>query len=184
MPRNLDTALATELANGEVRPCYLCALTLASGVQYLWTGVGSLTWSGNTYIGLGALAEVGAVHESSGVQADGTSISLRADPSTLNQAMSDVRVGAPVKLWFGMLSAAGAIVGAPFLTFSGLVDEPTITEDPSGTRIVLALESRLRNHARASGRRYTAADQKLNYPNDSGFNWVEILNEISLKWGS
>src|SRR6185312_8429421 len=95
--------------------------------------------------------------------------------SLLYEALSDVRVGAPVKLWFGMLSAAGAIVGSPALVFSGLVDEPTIDVDPAGergmpgTRIVLALESRLRDHARAGGRRYTAADQKLDYPNDSGF---------------
>jgi hypothetical protein len=375
VPRNLDTTLAAELAKGSVRPCYLAELQFASGYQRAWTGVGPITWNGKTYSGLGELAGVGAIHESSGVQADGTTVTLnvlpsmlavpaypatppvtlpralaagesvawafarawapglRADfhdpPSVYNnfngcsgsseatqtggdagvingdslstntatlgwwnfgrpleippgaqvtgvypaviavqsgtggyvaisysspatgrlpfpapaggvgtvqygpdaetlagvgidgvvqntlpaalgllslgvsfvacavyyqgtplantsllyEAVNDVRVGGRVRIWFGMLSASGALVGTPFLSFEGLIDEPSIEEGPDATRIVLALENRLRNLNRAGGRRYTASDQKLDWPNDSGFNWVELLEELSLKWG-
>ncbi len=32
-------------------------------------------------------------------------------------------------------------------------------------------------------RRYTTSDQMYYYPDDSGFNWVETLNDIALLWG-
>lgn len=361
MPRGLDPTMAAELAKGNVRPMFLGELTLASGVERVWTGVGPITWNGKTFSGLGELVSVGPITESSGVQADGTTVSLNVMPSQiavpaypatpptppratapgenvawafatsssktqelrdgsgviyataiaslttgsisfvhgsplgantlvnawsafrmplpipagsritsvyavvvsdagsansdlnvtggsysgfrfgpggsggtfvgpdmgtiagvvvtqllqqtlasagaefdvsfvglavyyegtpvtntslLYEAMSDVRVGAAAKIWFGFLSAAGAIVGQPFLAFSGMVDEPDVKDDPEGTKIVLALENRLRNLQRASQRRYTAADQKLDYRNDSGLNFVEMLQEISLVWGS
>ena len=50
--------------------------------------------------------------------------------------------------------------------------------------IALKLESRLSNLQRASMRRYTAADQSLYYPTDSGFSWVEQLNDQALRWSA
>lgn len=147
---------------------------------------------GTSVSGIGAYAiandSVNGTTASVSVSFVGMAVYYMGDPvgyrTLLAEALTDVRVGAPVKIWFGMLSASGALVGTPYLVFSGLVDEPTINEDPTGTKIVLAFENRLRNLQRASQKRYTAADQKLSFPNDSGFNSVELLQEISLKWGS
>jgi hypothetical protein len=36
---------------------------------------------------------------------------------------------------------------------------------------------------RASNRRYTAADQAINYPNDSAFAHVEEEQDVALLWG-
>ncbi|MFZ0662534.1 MAG: hypothetical protein WAM66_07580 [Acidobacteriaceae bacterium] len=101
----------------------------------------------------------------------------------INEALSDVQLGAPAKLWFGLM-AGGALVGTPYLIFSGLVDQPTVDMDAETTTISLALENRLSDLSRPGARRYTAADQRLKYPDDTAFNWVEILNDIALRWGS
>jgi hypothetical protein len=37
---------------------------------------------------------------------------------------------------------------------------------------------------RASFRRYTAADQALQFGSDSGFDWIEQLQDIALKTGT
>lgn len=102
--------------------------------------------------------------------------------SMLSEALADVQTGAPAQIWVGLMSN-GAFIGSPYLTFSGLVDQPQIRAGASTIDIMLALESRLSDLARPSGRRYTAADQKLFYPDDSGFDWVETLNDRANRWG-
>ena len=99
------------------------------------------------------------------------------------EAMSDMRIGGPAKIWFGLM-ADGAFLGDPYLVFSGQVDKPTVNTSPDASSITLALENRLVNLQRPDNRKYTAADQHLDYPDDMGFDWVEILQEISLKEGS
>jgi hypothetical protein len=103
--------------------------------------------------------------------------------SLIYEALNDVRMGAPAKIWFGLM-ANGALIGTPYLVFSGTVDKPNVQIDEKTASITLALENRLVNLQRANQRRYTAADQKLAYPTDMAFNWVESLNDIALRWGS
>jgi hypothetical protein len=103
--------------------------------------------------------------------------------SLIYEALNDVRMGAPAKIWFGLM-ANGALIGTPYLVFSGTVDKPNVQIDEKSASITLALENRLVNLQRANQRRYTAADQKLAYPTDMAFNWVESLNDIALRWGS
>jgi len=106
------------------------------------------------------------------------------ETSLVYEALNDVRLGAPAKIWFGFLKPDGTLAGVPYLIFKGSVDQPSVKLDPLGSSIALALESRMVNLQRASNRKYTSADQHLDYPNDMGFSWQEILQEISLKQGS
>lgn len=145
-------------------------------------------------IGSGAVARVPAgaaqlqlgINDMHFVDNDG-SFSARITELTngtpLYDVLTDVQLGAPAKIWFGLM-ANGSLIGSPYLIFSGLVDQPSLEVDAQTLTISLALESRMSDLARPSGRRYTAADQRLRYPDDTGFNWVETLNDIALRWGS
>lgn len=103
--------------------------------------------------------------------------------SLVNDAMADYLVGAPAKIYFGLISN-GVLVGVPYLIFSGQIDQPTIDVSVQSSAITLALENKLSNLLRPTARRYTASDQHIKFPDDSGFNFVEILNDVSLRWGS
>jgi hypothetical protein len=103
--------------------------------------------------------------------------------SLIYEAMNDIQIGAPAKIYFGLMSN-GALLGAPYLVFSGTVDKPTVVTGPTSSSITLNLENRLINLQRPNQRRYTAADQHLFYPDDRAFNWVELLNDMSLKEGT
>jgi hypothetical protein len=102
--------------------------------------------------------------------------------SLLYEALGDIRPGGPAKIWFGLMSA-GTFMGAPYLVFKGQVDKPTLKASAETLSITLALENRLVNLQRPNARRYTAADQRLYFPTDSAFNFVEILNDMALVWG-
>jgi hypothetical protein len=131
---------------------------------------------------VGSLGAVGEIQESTEIKADGTSVQLSGiDPALLNESLNDIQLGAPATLWLGIFSEGAVLAAYPI--FVGTVDKPQIPIGPDTISIQLALETRMANLQRASNRRYTAADQRSYYPSDTGFNWVETLNDISLIWG-
>ncbi|HEV2463540.1 MAG TPA: hypothetical protein VGT04_07035 [Acidobacteriaceae bacterium] len=353
MSRNLDASLLAALPEGVVQPAILAALTFKSGTAYAWSGVGPLTYGGNTYQGVGALGEISPVSEGTEVNAEGMAIKLSGlqlvpfvgsgapggltapvtpptgqfvawvkateavawtdGPSTrqasatltggvvgisgsafgesvgakvtwsdfianlppdaviqniylvanvtgtgdgvtfmgfgglpipvgnfsgqyyvnvgntlaeleayevaaemgqslpgatnsetwvingialavyytsasnsyslVNEALGDIQLGAPASIYFGLVQN-GALIGNPYMIFSGLIDQPTVDVGVDTISISIALENKLSNLARPTARRYTANDQHIDYPDDIAFNWVETLNDIALRWGS
>jgi hypothetical protein len=58
--------------------------------------------------------------------ADGTTVELSGiDPIYKNECLTDIQVGRPAMIWFGLF-ANGVILGEPSLVFSGTVDKPTL----------------------------------------------------------
>lgn len=185
MSRDLNSTLASTLTQGLIYPVRLVQLTFASQKVYAWSGSGNLVWGGNTFTGVGSLGEVGVITEGVQINAEGTSVTLSGiDPLLLSECMTDIQLGALANIWFGLVTAQLEIIGTPYLQFSGCVDSPSITPGVDTIAITLNLESRLIDLARPSMRRYDSADQRLYYPDDSAFGWVEQLNDLVLGWGT
>jgi len=183
MSRSISSAMLSSLTSNGIIPAILAKIAFQSETVYVWTGVGSLSYAGNTYVGVGSFGKIGRVTEGTDLQAYGLTISLSGiDPTLLNECMTDVQLGAPVAVYFALLDQNASILGTPYTLFSGIVDKPTVKAGIDEITISLSLENRLANHQRASCRRYTAADQNLYYPGDTAFNWVEILNDQALRW--
>jgi hypothetical protein len=171
------------LLSNEISPCFLVDLTFTSGPAHVWSGVGNLAWSGNTYAGVGSLGSVGDVAESTEVKAEGTTVTLSGiDNTLLNDCLSDIQNGAPATIWFALISN-GQILGTPYPLYVGTVDKATVHVGTNTIAISLNLENRMAMLQRPTSRRYTSADQRYYYPDDTGFQWVEILNDIALRWG-
>jgi len=185
MSRDLSSPMITAIESNYIRPALLAKLTFKTGIEYVWSGAGTLSFGGNNYRGVGSLGSIGAISEGTEVRADGTTLMLSGiDPAILGECLNEVQLGAPATIYFALLDQSNAIVGTPYPLFDGVVDAPAVTVAPDTVSISLALENRMTNLQRPTNRRYTAADQHLQYPNDTGFNWVEILNDIALRWGS
>jgi hypothetical protein len=194
MSRNLDSSLSAALRSNSIVPVLLADLTFKSGVSYCWTGIGNLAYNGNTYTGIGNLGRISAISEGSSVKADGIEVTLSgvgymplqtggtsAVALAVNEAMSDYKMGGAAKIRFGLLNN-GVLIGSPYLIFSGQMDQPSIDINPVAGTITIAIENKLSNLLRPTARRYTAADQHIQYPNDTGFNFVEMLNDVALRW--
>lgn len=182
MPRSLPSPMITAITSNSFSPCFLLDLSLVSGTVHVWSGFGSLSWSGNTYAGIGDLGGIGEIVESSEVKSNSTQVILSMiDSALLSDTLNDIQLAAPATLWLGIFSAGAITAGYPL--FSGTVGKPGIDMGIENFTLVLELESKLANLQRASNRRYTAADQRRYYSDDSAFNWVESLNDLALLWG-
>jgi hypothetical protein len=182
--RQLDQNLAAALASGEISPFFMALLSFKSQQQWVWTGTGNLVWNSQTFVGVGSFAKIGTIQEGTDVHAYGTTVTLSGiDPVLLGECMTDMEPGAQATLWFGLL-ANGAIIGSPYQLFSGTMDQPDVSVGVDTISITLALETRMLDLSRASNLRYTSASQRLQYPTDIAFSWVEPLNDQADVWGT
>ena len=184
MARNLTAAQITEITAQNMRPILLCQLLFTSGTVYLWSGIGTLSWNGQSWQGIGSFGQVSPIPETSDLTAAGVKLSLSGIPSSLvTSALGEVRQGAPVTIYQGFLTTAGAVVANPNNAWSGRMDTCEILEDGSSATISITAESRLLDLNRSRERRYEKQDQSIDFPGDLGFDYVPSLQELSVVWG-
>ena len=184
MARNLSIPMIASIESDLLVPAFLFLANFRSATVYVWSGVGDLVYGGNTYKGVGSFGKVAGISEGVEVNADGTSVTLSGiDATLLSETMSDVQLGAPAKIFFAALNPVSCSVVATYLLYSGTIDQPSVQPGIETFDITIKLENRMSDLQRANMRRYTSADQRLYYPDDTAFTAVESLNDQALRWG-
>lgn len=194
MPRSMGTAMATAIAAKFLCPLLLVDLAINGQVLHVWSGVGTFAWNGNSYVGVGDLGRVTVPEEGTDVQANGATLELSGvNTADVTDAISDLDLGAPATIWLGLLNRQTLqLVDQPVVLFSGIVDAPTVEIDaepgadgePAKATISVPIESRLATLGAGQQRKYGRADQAIDYPDDSAFDNVSLLNYRALRWGS
>lgn len=185
MPRidATDTFIAALQAN-LLRPAVFVSAAFASATLYLWSGRGSVTWNGHTWLGVGTMGSIAPVEEGSTVEARGTTLTLSGiDVTVLGDSLTDLRQGLPVTVWFALFDDTLALIPNPVIAFQGRMDQPTISHDGQTCTIQINCESRLMDLNTPAERRYTNEDQQRDYPNDRGFEFVNSIQEVTIYWG-
>lgn len=184
MSRVLSTEMQAVASADLVRPIYLMKAEFDAGDVNLWSGIGSLTFDGDTYLGAGDLLSISQISESAELTASGISITLAGvKQSLLTIARDEPYQGRVITLYLGALNDSGDIISSPVVLFSGFMDVMNISDSGETSSIVISAENKLIAFDRASVRRYTAEDQKIDYPNDKGFEFVAKIQEKEIIWG-
>ena len=176
--------MVTEVQASVFRPILFLEGVFASGTLRLCTGVESFVWAPYTWIGAGNLLQISEIQESSDVEATGFTISLSGQPSAnIAIALASCRQGSICRIWLGALDADGALIADPVLLRRGRLDVPSIDDTGEECTISITYEDRLVDLERARERRYTTADQQIDYPEDLGFQFVPSLQDAVDVWG-
>ena len=182
--RDMTSAYQAAISSAMLRPALFVQATFVSGPLYVWSGMGPITWNGQTWIGVGTLGTVSTIEEGSTVSAKGVTLTLSGlDPTLLTDVMEEFQVGLPALVYLGVFDATGALIADPVCCFSGRMDQPTI--DISGTTASIAIncENRLVEMNVSVERRYTDEDQQLDYPGDLGFQFVNGIQDAQIYFG-
>lgn len=170
-----------------IRPFILVDLEFDSGTIYLWSGVSDLVWNSNTYLAVGDLLKISPTMESGDLSAKGMNITLDGLSDDLIQKARDenyqgrtatIRLGALTNDYTGI-----TVVADPTIIFAGFMDVMSISIAGEYNTINLALENKLIMLERSKERRWTAEDQKIEYPDDKGFDFVADLQDKEIIWG-
>lgn len=184
MSRTLTGAMQSLMTAEVVRPILFVECDFDTAPLYLWNGVGNLAYDSKTYIGAGTLLNVGAIGESSELTANGTTVTLSGIGSALTQVARDEDYqGREIIIKLGAMNETGDVIADPVILFSGFMDVMTINEGGELSSIAVTAENRLIAFDRSKIRRYTDQDQKIDYPNDKGFEFVSSIQQMDIKWG-
>ena len=186
MPRSgVTTAFQTALVASVIRPCFFVSIKFATSTLNVWTGLYPIVWGGFTWQGVGTLMNIVGMSEDSSVDAKNITVSLSGIPSdALTGCLTEIQRGNPVQIYFGLFQADGVtLVANPVLAYEGRVDQPTIHDGMKDCTISLNVENPLVDLNRSIWRRYTSADQQLDYPNDLGCDFVANIAELDIYWG-
>lgn len=212
MPRQLHPATESAAKQNVVAPCIFIEMLFDAGPVRLWSGLGEFQWNGNTWLGGGELLNVSDIPESTAVQADGISIALSGIPQALvGLALNEHYQGRPCTVWFGFMGVdqggelqteAGLILsgpdgalrldtgdrgklrGEPVPVFRGRMDLMPMEDGGEDTvTISVTAENRLLDLERSNERRYTNADQQIDFPGDKGLEGVSDAAEKEIMWG-
>jgi hypothetical protein len=188
MSRSLSSGMQAVSTADVVRPIFLVRMVFDSGETpnelNLWSGVGNLSYGGETYTGVGDLLNISAVTETSDMQASGINVTLTGVKSSLVVIAKDHEYqGRAITVMLGAFDASGDLVADPTVIFAGFMDTMTIAESGETSTISIACENKLIAFERSKIRRYTAEDQKIDHPTDKGFEFVTATVQKEIIWG-
>ena len=189
MARGITSAMTSLALAGEVKPLLLVEALFDSNAPssyiYLWNGIGDLSHDSKTYIGAGDLLSISTIQESVELQANGVTLQLAGvgDP-LLSKAKTENYQGREVNIKLGGFDASNSIIADPVIVFSGFMDTMTITDDGQIGTIALTVENRLIEFEKSRVRRFTDNDQRIDYPNDDGLEYVSQIQEKAIVWGN
>lgn len=184
MSRVLSSGMESAVEADLVRPIVLVTCAFDSGDLNLWSGIGTLTVGSVDYVGAGTLLNIGEIAESSELQANGITVTLSGitDP-LLAKARDEDYQGRELTVKLGAMDAANAVITSPVTVFSGFMDTMLINDSSETATIQVNVENRLIEFERTRIRRYTAEDQKIDYPTDKGLEFVAEMAEKEIVWG-
>lgn len=183
--RTISAALKTALTDNRVYPMLLAEMLFDSGALRLWNGTGDLTALGQTWTGTGLILTISPMEETVEVRAIGVNIVLSGIPSAVvSIALAEDYQGRPASIYVGAFDAStGVVITDPIVAFRGNIDTMPIEDSGETATIVIAVESRLIRLEKASLRRYTAQDQRVEFPSDRGFDHVSAIQDVQIVWG-
>ena len=184
MSRSLTSAMESAVTADLVRPITLVQCAFDSGNLNLWSGIGDLTVSGVDYVGAGSLLSIGEIAETSELSANGINVTLSGVSEPLiTKARDEDYQGRELKVLLGAMDAANGVISNPIVVFSGFMDTMIIQDGESTATIQVTVENRLIEFERSRVRRYTAEDQKIDFPTDKGLEFVAEMEEKEIVWG-
>lgn len=183
MIRTLTTAVVNELQAKVVRPILLVDMSFADNAYHFWTGVGILSYNGNQYVGTAQLAKIEGIAESDKVEAAGVSITLEGIDSTyILEARNEISFSGLCTISLGFLDPLGNVLNSPVICFAGFIDNSEIEFGPKSGTVKFDIENRLAQLNRSRGGRYTDADQRMRYPNDTSLRWCSYNADRGIVW--
>jgi hypothetical protein len=182
--RVITTAMQTAIAQSQYTIFLFVELQFGSGTVRFCTAGHDLSWNGFNWLGVGKIGAVESINEDASLQANVYRLSLSGlDADIIEIAMQEDYHGRPARIWMPLVDlATGAIIADPLLLVKAKMDSMELTHGATAS-VALNIESELAAWDRPKVRRYTDADQKAEYPNDRGFEFVAQSATRTFTWG-
>ena len=181
--RRVSAAVLAAMRSRTARLALMADIDHPDGRLRVWTGIGTLSYGGHEWTGLGGLATVKGVQSSSDPQiVDHTYVITNVGPDAEAFINAKVR-GRRATTWLVFLDEANAVIPDPLQIAASTLDVTTYAVDESGkATLSLIGQSDLWQLEQPLNVSLTNTEQRKRYPEDSGFSEVVIIPNQTLKW--
>jgi len=182
--RGLSAGLTSAVEAADVRWGLLFYADFESGAVRLWTGIGSITISGDEYIGVGSLIGFSGVNENIDLSATSSSVTLSGIPSDLvSLALAEDYQGRSATISLAFFDGNNAVNETLVPIFNGQIDVMSINDNGETSEITVQAETAIALFSVTNPRWMTQASQQALYPDDKGFSFVAALQNREIVWG-
>jgi hypothetical protein len=199
MSRDLSAATSVALALTELHPAILYEGEFTGGFVRLWSGLGDLSFNGQTWTGAGDLLGFTLPDETTEIRASGGKVSLSgANTALVSAALSQAQRGLSGKVWIGFFASGlyvdadywdtlyteefRSLIADPYLAFEGKLDVPDFAKSGEQCVITISYEGRLIDLERSRERRITHEDLQIDFDGDLGRQYVAELQDKVVVW--
>ena len=184
--QGLDSSIVNALSEDHAYAFVAVKAFFDSGNVLVWSGIDDITIDSETYTGAGTLLTISGFEETKELRTNGITVSLSGmDATVLNLALTENYQNRKIIVHFGFLDGGTSEVKGVMNAFTGRMTSMNISDDPSGSTIVVNAENRLVDLGRASMLRNNKESQNFvaGGTTDTAFNRVQKLADQEILWG-
>lgn len=158
-------------------------LFTGSAPVYVHSGLGTIAFEGNNYLGVGDLGGIEGLEETEALIPAPVRVSLNALNSTFfTEALNAANYGDKVTLYIAYKNDNGTLVDEPWIFYRGRVETSRIVKGAENLA-VFTIQHELAVLGKKTGAKYTDEEQQRRYPGDTAFSHITQMDSISLLWG-
>jgi len=184
--RGLSTAIVNALKDDVVRPVTFAKLDFSSSTLYMHDSIGTFTWGGNDWLGVGDFGSVSAIEEGTDISPYSITLTLSGLDSTIadiGSAGTEDYYLRDVDIYLGLLDEDESLIEDPNPIWSGFMDVMTLVTGTQGNNsITLTCESELAKINRSADLKYTHVQQQRVNSNDLFFEYLHEIEGVKILW--
>lgn len=183
MSRGLSSTNLTHAQGDTVAPVNLVHFAFDTPV-YVHSGLGTLTYDGNDYTGVGDLGEISGMEESEDLAPVMVQFQLSGIDSTFFTEVFDAgNYGDVITVYHGYRNSdTGNLIDDPTLVGRFFFEHATLRKGETNVAIITA-QHELSRLDDKPGQKFTDEDQRATYSSDVGYQFVADVGKKELVWG-
>ncbi len=181
--RTLDVDLEAGARSPDFRYIVFVQLSFTLGVVYIHNGIGTYTWGGNDWLGVGAFGSIEPMEENLKLVDNPVVLALSSvTPEIIEAIKTEDIYHKSADVYVGTLNDEDELIGTPTNWITGYMDAASISmgEEDGIAISIQTFAARLR---RRNNKRYTLEDHQDDHPGDVFFSFLHLLQDLEVNWG-
>jgi hypothetical protein len=180
--RGLSTTNTTQVDAAHLHEVVLVKLEFDTPV-YVHSGIGNISYDGNTYLGVGDLGGISALRESEALGPAAVTLTLDGtDSDYITEALDSGNLYDKVTIYEGYRQDDGTLYDDPWIAWKGWFEYASVSLGEQAI-VEVTCQHDLSVLNEKDGGRYSDEDQQDAYTGDVGFEFVAATVGVKLVWG-
>lgn len=181
--RNLDSDLQTSAESASFNYVVFVDLAFPTGNVRVHNSVGTKSFGGNDYLGVGGFGTISAMEESIDLVDNPIQISLSSiTPEIINAVRTDDIYGRDADIYLGALDQDGELLGTPTNWISGYMEQAAVQVGEENA-VTIQVQTRAAKLKQQNNKRWTIEEHQVEFPGDLFLEFLPSLQEAQANWG-